>query len=186
MKEQVLIVTRNEERSRYYRQMLSERPGEASIIRAESIDEAKSIVLRSFVDVLLLEPSELKAGLPQPACRAVSFAGDVRQSIAYVRAYVFRHYAERLTARELAALVSVTPNYLLRMFRLMEGIGFREFLENTRLERAAALLRGTDRQVREIARAVGYPDGSYFGRRFRTVFGYTPTEYRKVCGKRST
>lgn len=177
-KEQILIVAESEEHSREYREMFSKKPEEVSIIRAESVAEAKNIIRRSMVDVLLLEPAVLRESA-EPDPREIIETSDVRQNLSFVRAYIFRHYAEHLTAEGLAALVSVTPHYLGRMFRLKEGVGFKAFLENTRLERAAALLRGTDRTVCSIARSVGFCDAAYFCRRFRKAYGTTPTTYRK-------
>lgn len=183
-KEQVLIVTNHEERCRAIREMLAGKPESFSIIRAETAAEAREILRRSFVDVLLLEPDLLRLDGPKlPAPCAVPVRGDLSQILAYVRSYIFRYYAEPLTAEKLAALVSVTPHYLCRMFLLSEGIRIGDFLENTRLERAAALLRGTDLRIGKIARAVGFRDSTYFGRRFRAVYGVTPTEYRGKCGK---
>ena len=179
MKKQILIVTDREECFRRARQMFAVRPAEASLIRAENIDEAKAIIRRSAVDAILLEPAKLFRDSGESGMLSVT--GDVRQNLGLVRSYIFRHYAEPLTAKKLAALVSVTPNYLCRMFRSAEGMSFRTFLEITRLERAAALLRGTDKTIRAVAGAVGFHSASYFGRRFRETFGLTPTEYRRRC-----
>lgn len=104
-----------------------------------------------------------------------------RQDLAYVRSYISRHYAERLTVGALAALIRVTPPYLGRTFLRTEGISLRAFIENTRLERAAALLRGTDRPVRDVSGDVGFTDVSYFCLRFKNAYGRTPGNYRRHC-----
>lgn len=201
-KEQVLVVTKKEEQYRLVREIFAGRQGSVSVIRAESAAEAREIVRRSLVDVLLLEPSSLRIPGTMPparedrgAARIVSpipasaparedrGAGDIRRNLDFVRAYIFGHYAEPLTAGLLAGMISVTPEHLCRMFRLCEGIGFRAFLRNTRLERAAALLRGTDRPVRGIAGAVGFRDAAYFSGRFQEVYGMPPAVYRRECRK---
>ncbi|MGX8704319.1 MAG: helix-turn-helix domain-containing protein [Lachnospiraceae bacterium] len=105
-----------------------------------------------------------------------------QKDLDYVRSYIQCHYAERLTIKELAALIDTSPAYLGRMFHKKEGVSLRTFLENTRLDRAAALLRGTDRPVASIAREIGFGDESYFCRRFRTAYGKTPGDYRRACG----
>ena len=221
-KEQVLVVTKKEEQYRLVREIFAGRQGSVSVIRAESAAEAREIVRRSLVDVLLLEPSSLRISGTMPPARedrdAAAYnvspipasaparedrgaariaspmpasapacedrgSGDVRRNLDFVRAYVFGHYAEPLTAGLLAGMISVTPEHLCRMFRLCEGIGFRAFLRNTRLERAAALLRGTDRPVRGIAGAVGFRDAAYFSGRFQEVYGMPPAVYRRECRK---
>ena len=107
--------------------------------------------------------------------------GRCRQDLGFVRSYIANHYPENLTVEKLAALIGVTPSHLGRLFRRSEGIGIRAFIEITRLERAAALLRGTGRPIRDIAGTVGFSDESYFCLRFRAVFGKTPGAYRKTC-----
>jgi AraC-like DNA-binding protein len=47
-----------------------------------------------------------------------------------------------------------------------------------RLERAAALLRNTDRDVTEICFAVGLASVGSFTTSFRRVYGSTPSAYR--------
>ncbi|MGX8704139.1 MAG: helix-turn-helix domain-containing protein [Lachnospiraceae bacterium] len=179
MNEQILVVTDCEERCSQVREMFQGRPEGVSIIRAESVDEAKIIIRRSAVDVLLLETSTVFAD-PE-GLWASPFSGDVRKNLGFVRAYIYRHYKEPLTAKNIAGLFSVTPHYICQMFRDLEGMSFRSFLELTRLERAAALLRGTDQTIGKIAHAVGFCNDSYFARRFRTVYGISPAKYRKQC-----
>ena len=104
-----------------------------------------------------------------------------RRDLSYVRSYIFRHYPERLTVHALAALIGVTPTHLGRIFLKTEGVSLRTFIENTRLERAAALLRGTDRNVTAIAKEVGFVGGSYFCLRFKDAYGSTPGVYRRQC-----
>ena len=103
---------------------------------------------------------------------------ESRRKLARVREYIFTHYSERITLETLAAFVSLTPNALGHLFRAHEGVSVPTFLEDTRLERAAALLRGTGRSITEISSAVGFTSAAYFCRRFRKAYGMTPGHYR--------
>jgi AraC family L-rhamnose operon transcriptional activator RhaR/AraC family L-rhamnose operon regulatory protein RhaS len=49
-----------------------------------------------------------------------------------------------------------------------------------RIDRAAELLRSTDRPVTEIAYEVGFEDSNFFAREFRKLREYPPTAYRKI------
>jgi len=64
------------------------------------------------------------------------------------------------------------------VFRHTFGEAPHQYLITRRLERAAALLRNTDRTVTEICLAVGLSGVGSFTTSFRRIFGLTPLEYR--------
>ena len=58
-------------------------------------------------------------------------------------------------------------------------LSFKQYLTRIRLAEGARLLQDTDRQVTEIAIAVGYQYPTSFNRTFREEYGCSPTDYRK-------
>ena len=54
-----------------------------------------------------------------------------------------------------------------------------EFLKETRLRRAAQLLRSTDLPVKSVAPRVGFASRSYFSRAFKALYGVDPLAYRR-------
>lgn len=90
-----------------------------------------------------------------------------------------RDYARPLTLKDLAATVHVSPNHLLRLFKAATGGSPGDYLLGIRLDRAAKLLRESDRAISEIAASAGFPDSNYFTRRFRARYGQSPREYRR-------
>jgi AraC-like DNA-binding protein len=87
-------------------------------------------------------------------------------------------YAEPLTVADLASAAGLSPAYFSREFRRTFGESPHQYLLTRRLERAAALLRTTDRPVTEICFAVGLASLGSFITSFRRVFGRTPLAYR--------
>ena len=87
-------------------------------------------------------------------------------------------YFEPLTVADLAATAGLSPAYFSREFRRSFGESPHQYLLTRRLERAAALLRTTDRSVTEICFAVGLSSLGSFTTSFRRVFGSTPVAYR--------
>ena len=67
---------------------------------------------------------------------------------------------------------------LSRLIRQKTGKNYTELLQEKRLSQAAWLLRNTDKNVDEIANAVGYENISYFHRLFALRFGMSPKKYR--------
>ena len=89
------------------------------------------------------------------------------------------HPARDWQVNELAHELHVSPAHLHRQFRAEVGAAPMAWLASTRAEHAATLLMQTDLPVAEVGRRVGWADANYFSRRFRSLIGTTPTEYRQ-------
>ena len=89
------------------------------------------------------------------------------------------HYMENMTLKELSKKYYVNSAYLGQLFRKQYGQSFKDYLNNYRIEQAAALLLRTDKKIYEIAEEVGYHDLDYFINRFISVKGCTPAKFRK-------
>src|SRR3954452_15264771 len=87
-------------------------------------------------------------------------------------------YFEPLTVADLARAAGLSPAHFSREFRRTFGEAPHQYLLTRRLERAAALLRNTDRTVTEICFAVGLTSVGSFITSFGRVYGVTPGEYR--------
>ena len=94
------------------------------------------------------------------------------------RDYADRRYAEPIGVDDMAAAAGLSRAHFSREFSRAFGESPKAYLMTRRLERAAALLRNTDRSVTEICLDVGLVGlGSFIGS-FKRHFGKTPTEYR--------
>jgi AraC-like DNA-binding protein len=87
-------------------------------------------------------------------------------------------YFEPLSVAALARAAGLSPAYFSREFRRTFGESPHQYLLTRRLERAAALLRNTDRSVTEICFAVGLTSVGSFITSFRRVYGVAPLSYR--------
>jgi AraC-like DNA-binding protein len=87
-------------------------------------------------------------------------------------------YAEPLTVDDLAAAAGLSRAHFSRMFARTFGESPRSYLQTRRLERAAALLRYTDRSVAEMAVMVGLQSVGSFTTSFARVYGLPPAAYR--------
>ena len=95
-----------------------------------------------------------------------------------VQSYLDRHYAEDLSLTVLAERYYLNASYLSALFSRKTGSTFSDYLENLRMQKAAALLRSSRLSVAEAAAAVGYGNARYFCRLFKKHYSCTPTEYR--------
>ncbi len=87
-------------------------------------------------------------------------------------------YAENLGVEEMAAAAGLSRAHFSREFRRAFGEPPHGYLLTRRLERAAALLRDTDRQVGQICLDVGLTSVGSFTTSFKRTFGKTPSAYR--------
>jgi AraC-like DNA-binding protein len=87
-------------------------------------------------------------------------------------------YREPLEVPVLARAARLSPAHFSREFKRTFGETPHQYLLTRRLERAAELLRNTDRSVAEICFAVGLASAGSFTTSFKRAFGMTPTAYR--------
>ncbi|MBV8930718.1 MAG: helix-turn-helix transcriptional regulator [Mycobacteriaceae bacterium] len=87
-------------------------------------------------------------------------------------------YAEPITVDDLAAAAGLSRSHFSRMFTRTFGESPRAYLQTRRLERAAALLRYTDRSVADICVMVGLQSVGSFTSTFTRVYGIPPAAYR--------
>jgi AraC-like DNA-binding protein len=87
-------------------------------------------------------------------------------------------YFEPLDVDDLADAAGLSRAHFSREFRRAFGEAPHSYLLTRRLERAAALLRSTDRSVAEICFSVGLQSVGSFTSSFTRTFGLPPTAYR--------
>jgi AraC-like DNA-binding protein len=87
-------------------------------------------------------------------------------------------YFEPLGVDDLAHAAGLSRAHFSREFRRAFGESPHSYLLTRRMERAAALLRTTDRSVTEICFDVGLQSVGSFTTSFRRTFGSSPTAYR--------
>jgi AraC-like DNA-binding protein len=87
-------------------------------------------------------------------------------------------YREPLDVPELARIAHLSAAHFSREFRRTFGETPHQYLQMRRLERAAALLRSTDRSVANVCLTVGLKSVGSFTTSFGRMFGLSPAAYR--------
>ncbi|MEA2437208.1 MAG: hypothetical protein QOF65_1764 [Thermoleophilaceae bacterium] len=87
-------------------------------------------------------------------------------------------YFEPLGVDELARAAGLSRAHFSREFRRAFGESPHAYLLTRRLERAAALLRTTDRSVADVCFSVGLQSVGSFTTSFTRTYGVSPTTYR--------
>ena len=110
--------------------------------------------------------------------------GDVVTSVPPAR-YLLRakdlmdaRYFDPLDVKTLARAARLSPSHFSREFHRAFGEPPHHYLLTRRMERAAAMLRSTDRSVADICLAVGLQSIGSFTSTFGRLYGCSPTAYR--------
>jgi AraC-like DNA-binding protein len=87
-------------------------------------------------------------------------------------------YADPLGVDDMAAAAGLSRAHFSREFRRAFGVSPHAYLLTRRLERAATLLRTTDRSVAEVCFDVGLRSLGSFTTTFSRTYGMPPAAYR--------
>jgi len=88
-------------------------------------------------------------------------------------------YDEKVGVGDMARAANLSRAHFSEQFREAFGVSPHAYLLTRRLERAAALLRTTDRPVNDICYSVGLTSVGSFTTSFTRAFGKSPTAYRE-------
>ncbi len=84
---------------------------------------------------------------------------------------------------ELAKDCDWSVSHFHRQFKQIVGMAPREYISQSRVSAAQALLREGELSVADIAERLGYSDVAYFSKHFREMSQCSPSEYRSRCRK---
>jgi len=101
----------------------------------------------------------------------------VCERVARVREILTADITKPPSLEALGQMVGCSPFYLSRQFSESTGTTIQQFIRETRLEKAAKLLRAGQCNVTEAALEVGYSSLSHFTVAFRERFGCCPGLY---------
>lgn len=104
---------------------------------------------------------------------------SVLDAVRECAAYIDRHYADNIRMDELAKRCGLHPSTFSRHFRQITGISPSDYLAQSRIEAAKAMLPGPF-PLREVARRAGFCDEYYFSRMFKKITGISPSRYTRA------
>lgn len=113
-------------------------------------------------------------------CRAIrglqkTAYSSLTQSVLY---FLENNFGKDISIDAIAKELELSPNYLTSRFRSDVGVTPNQYLQNYRMQKAAARLAQTRDSIQEISAGVGIQDANYFARIFKQYSGMTPSQYR--------
>ena len=96
--------------------------------------------------------------------------------------YISAHYKENITLSGMAQALGISHLSLSRVFSGVFHQNFNHYLNDVRLEHAAAMLTDGDESVTEIYLDCGFQSQATFNRVFQARYHMTPRQYRSLKG----
>lgn len=149
--------------------------------RRRAQDQVGAVQLRSLLDCVLCE----LVPPTQPGHGCGVLGSGLSAPVMGVLALMEDDPARAWSVTDLAGAVAVSPSHLHRLFRQELGSSPVAWLSRTRAEQMASRLTAGRESVGVIGSAVGWDDPNYAARRFRAVFGISPSGYRERYAGRS-
>ncbi len=107
-------------------------------------------------------------------------------ALSYAIAYMEQNLSRPIRINDIAANVYLSTRQLERLFSEHFRMSPMKYLRDLRLKNAIVLLTQTDCSVSEAAHTSGFDDVSYFIRLFKSEYGTTPNEARKIINKNNS
>lgn len=94
--------------------------------------------------------------------------------------YVAKNYQEPIALKEVADIASLNQEYFCRMFKKCMGVTLLEYVNQVRINHIHEELLSTEDSITDILERNGFTNYKVFSRMFKTQFGMTPRELRRL------
>ena len=97
--------------------------------------------------------------------------------IASIQDYISENLGGKLQLNEVAEVFGLSPAYLSLIFKKSTEVGFSEYVNTRKIEKAKQMLLEGDMKIYEVADALGFESAFYFSRVFKKIDGKSPRDY---------
>lgn len=96
-----------------------------------------------------------------------------------VNNYLSKNYASPLDTTTICNDLQVSKSTLYNCLKSEFNMSLSQYLTHVRIHHAQALLENKNLSIADVAGQVGFEDYNYFTKKFKSVYGMTPSQYRK-------
>lgn len=108
------------------------------------------------------------------------YAGNEGKRMSDIFQYTMNNFDKEVSLKDVANIANMTPNAFCRYFKQRTTKTFVNFLIDIRIGNACKLLaKNNDLSITEISYKSGFNNLANFNRKFKSIKGITPSEYRK-------
>jgi len=132
-----------------------------------------------FIDILSLISNSEKRKLSS-IINLKKYAGNEGKRMSDIFKYTMDNFHKEITLSEVSNIANMTPNAFCRYFKQRTTKTFVNFLIDIRIGNACKLLtKNNDLSITEISYKSGFNNLANFNRKFKSVKGVTPSDYKK-------
>lgn len=144
----------------------------AETVLSEIVNSQKNTALcTTLTEALLIKLSE---------DFSTEFYHNTNTLVQKLHFFIINHFKENITLDDIARYAGITPSYASAVFKSQMQIGIKNYLNGLRFDYAKKLLVYSDLTVLQICTDCGFNDYPNFIRHFKSHFGVSPAEYRKL------
>ena len=133
----------------------------------------------TFLAILTLI-SEAKKQTLSSLINLKKYDGDEGKRMSDIFQYTMNNFHKEVTLDDVADIANMTPNAFCRYFKQRTNKTFVNFLIDIRIGNACKLLtKNNDLNITEISYKSGFNNLANFNRKFKSIKGVTPSDYKK-------
>ncbi|MEK5038082.1 AraC family transcriptional regulator [Sporosarcina sp. FSL K6-3457] len=103
---------------------------------------------------------------------------ELPESITKATLFIDNNYAEPITLDDIVQASGLSKYHFTRLFHEKIQLTPIQYLTNSRIKRSIELLKDNELTIEDIALRVGFSNGNYFTKVFRSYLGVPPGKYR--------
>lgn len=100
------------------------------------------------------------------------------KTVRKIQAYIDENLTKRLTLADVAGVFGYSQSYISTLFGKYSALGFTDYVNNAKIEKAKKLLANQGSMVYEVASELGFESPFYFSKVFKKVTGVSPTTWQ--------
>lgn len=105
---------------------------------------------------------------------------NVHPLVKKVLDYIENNYNDRISQREIAKQLNISPEYLSYLFKKETGENFAKFLQSFRIDAAKKLFLAGNTNPDEVSEMVGFSDPKYFAKVFKETTGMSVRDFLRT------
>lgn len=136
---------------------------------------------------LLSNRNKIKAYFAQTPLvhiKSIAYGKTDEEFLEQIHSYILSNLEDaELDVENLALGMNMSKATLYRKIKSLSDLSPNEFINISRLKKAAELMAEGNLKIYEVADRVGFKNQTHFGKNFHKQFGQTPTEYMQTLAK---
>ena len=97
-----------------------------------------------------------------------------------VRDYFEINYFEPISLKKAASIAGLEEKYFSKIFRTHVGVGFKEWTDFIRIQKAIDAMQSEDQSLTTVAFSVGFQSSTTFQRQFKKYVRMRPRDFRRA------